>query len=189
MSRRDLWREGEVRIISVTPVSRGVVRPALLTVTTLALIVEGASRYSYVHRFEEVLMVVFVVPLALVTLTRTWKWRSHKIHVTSERIIVEGGVLRHQRSAVEMRDVFATRVDQRVSERLTRRGYVYLETTGAAVPVGLVRHPAALCRLIDAERNAVHSSGDPLDTVYTYEDPEASPYEVLPDEWQRRRFE
>ena len=189
MSRRDLWREGEVRIISVTPVSRGVIRPALLTVTTLALIVEGASRYAYVHRFEEVLMVLFVVPLVLVTLTRTWKWRSHKIHVTNERIIVEGGVLRHQRSAVEMRDVFATRVDQRVTERLTRRGVVYLETTGAAVPIGLVRHPAALCRLIDAERSAFYSQGDPLDTVYTYEDPEASPYEVLPDEWQRRRFE
>jgi membrane protein YdbS with pleckstrin-like domain len=189
MSRRDLWREGEVRIISVTPVSRGVIRPALLTATTLALIVEGAARYSYVHRVEEVLMLVFVVPLALVTLTRTWKWRSHKIHVTNERIIVEGGVLRHQRSAVEMSDIFATRVDQRVAERLARRGFVYLETTGAAVPIGLVRHPAALCRLIDAERNAVYSQGDPLDTVYTYEDPEASAYEVLPDEWQRRRFE
>jgi membrane protein YdbS with pleckstrin-like domain len=161
----------------------------LLTVTTLDLIVEGASRYSYVHRFEDVLMVLFVLPLALVTLTRTWKWRSHKIHVTSERIIVEGGVLRHQRSSVELRDVFATRIDQRVTERLTRRGYVYLETTGAAVPIGLVRHPAALCRLIDAERNTVHSSSDPLDTVYTYEDSAASPYEVLPDEWQRRRFE
>jgi uncharacterized membrane protein YdbT with pleckstrin-like domain len=189
MSRRDLWREGEVRIISVTPVSRGVVRPALLTVTTLALIIEGASRFYYVHRFEEILMVLFVIPLALVTLTRTWKWRSHKIHVTSERVIVEGGVLRRQGSVVELRDVFATRVDQRVAERLMRRGYVYLETAGAAVPVGLVRHPAALCRLIDAERNAAYSSGDPLDTVYTYEDPEASPYEVLPDEWQRRRFE
>jgi hypothetical protein len=81
------------------------------------------------------------------------------------------------------------RANQRVAERLTRRGFVYLETTGAAVPIGLVRHPAALCRLIDAERNAAYSHDDPLDTVYTYEDPEASPYEVLPDAWQRRRFE
>jgi hypothetical protein len=46
-----------------------------------------------------------------------------------------------------------------------------------------------LCRLVDAERNAPAPYGDPLDTVYTYEDPDASPYEVLPDEWQRRRFE
>ena len=46
MSKRDLWREGEVRVISVTPVSRGVLRPSLLTVTTLALIVEGAGRFA-----------------------------------------------------------------------------------------------------------------------------------------------
>ncbi|MGH3733961.1 MAG: PH domain-containing protein [Acidimicrobiales bacterium] len=189
MNRRDPWREGEVPIISVTPVSRGVVRPLLLAVTTLALIIGGSSRYVYVHRFEEVLMILLVLPLALVTLTRTWRWRSHKIHVTNERVMVEGGVLRHQRSSVEMRDVFATRVDQRIRERLYRRGYVYLETAGAAVPIGLVRHPAALCRLIDAERNALHPQGDPFDTVYTYEDPEASLYEVFPDEWQRRRYE
>jgi membrane protein YdbS with pleckstrin-like domain len=189
MSRRGLWREGEIRIISITPVSRGVVRPVLLTITTWALIIEAASRYSFVHRFEEVLTVLLVVPLAIGTITRIWRWRSHKIHVTTERIIIEGGVLRHQQSSVEMRDIFATRVDQRVNERLLRRGYVYLETTSASIPVGLIRHPAALCRLVDAERNAPAPYGDPLDTVYTYEDPDASPYEVLPDEWQRRRFE
>ncbi len=83
-------------MISVTPVSRGVIRPFLLTVTTLALIVEGAARYSYVHRFEEVAHGAFRPSVGAVTLTRTWKWRSHKIHVTNERIIVEGGVMRHQ---------------------------------------------------------------------------------------------
>ena len=93
MSGRDLWREGEVRVISVTPVSRGVVRPFLLTVTTLALIVEGASRYGWVHRYEEWFIVVLVVPFLAVTLTRTWRWRSHKVHVTNERVIIEGGVL------------------------------------------------------------------------------------------------
>lgn len=189
MSRRDLWREGEVRVISVTPVSRGVVRPFLLTVTTLAIIVEGSSRYSIVHRFEELLIVVLVLPMAAVTATRIWRWRSHKVHVTSERVIVEGGVLRHHRTAVELRDVLATRVDQRVSERLARRGYVYLETSGAAIPVGLVRQPSALCRLIDAERLAEYDAGFPLDTVFTYEDPERYQLEVRPDQWQRRRFE
>jgi hypothetical protein len=189
MSRRDLWREGEVRVISVTPVSRGVLRPFLLTVTTLALIVEAAGRFVYVHRYEELLTVIFVLPLLAVTLTRTWRWRSHKIHVTNERVIVEGGVLRHQRTAVELRDVLATRVDQRVSERLTRRGYVYLETPGSTIPVGLVRYPSALCRLIDAERVASEDAGFPLDTVFTYDDPDRYQLEMHPDEWQRRRYE
>jgi membrane protein YdbS with pleckstrin-like domain len=189
MSRRDLWREGEVRVISVTPVSRGVVRPFLLTVTTLALIVEAAARFAYVHRFEELMNVVLVLPLLAVTLTRLWRWRSHKIHVTSERVVIEGGVMRHWRTVVELHDVLATRVDQRVSERLTRRGYVYLETPGSTVPVGLVRYPSALCRLIDAERVASEDSAFPLDTVFTYDDPDHYQLEMRPDEWQRRRYE
>lgn len=178
-----------MRVISVTPVSKGVIRPALLTVTTLALIVEGAARYYDVHRIEEVLLILGVLPLALVTLTRTWQWRSHKIHVTSQRITVEGGVLRHWESSVEMRDVLATTVDQSITDRLSRRGYVYVQSLSSTFPVGLVRHPAALCRLIDAERAVQTYHSDPLDTVYTYEDPDASPYEVLPDQWQRRRYE
>jgi membrane protein YdbS with pleckstrin-like domain len=189
MSRRDLWREGEVRVISVTPVSKGVVRPFLLTVVTLALIVEAAARFVYVHRFEELLSVVFVLPLLAVTLTRIWRWRSHKIHVTNERVIVEGGVMRHQRTTVELRDVLSTRVDQRVSERLTRRGFVFLETPGSTMPVGLVRYPSALCRLIDAERIASDDAGFPLDTVFTYDDPDRYQLEMRPDEWQRRRYE
>lgn len=189
MSSRGLWREGESRVISVTPVSRGVLRPTLFTLTTLALIVEAGARYSFVHHVEGWLELFLVVPLALVTLSRIWRWRSHKVHVTSERVIVEGGVLTRQRTTVEMRDVAATRVDQRVSDRLIRRGFVYLETPLGTVPVGLVRHPDALCRLIDAERTRPSDSDYPFDTVFTYEDPEPSPFQVRPDEWQRRRYE
>jgi len=189
MGRRDLIREGEVRVISVTPVSRGVLRPFLVTLTTIALIVESASRYALVHRFEDWLILVLVGPLGLVTLTRIWRWRSHKVHVTNDRVIIEGGVLRHQRTSIEMRDVLATRVDQRVSERLTRRGYVYLETSAGPLAVGFVRHPAALCRLIDAERREGETYSVPLDTIYTYEDPDPYQLEVRPDEWQRRRHE
>jgi len=189
MSRRVLWREGEVRVISVTPVSRGVVRPLLITITTLALILEAASRYSFIHTAKEWLVVVFVLPLAVVTLTRIWRWRSHKLHVTNDRVIIEGGVLRHQETSIEMRDVMATRVDQRLGERLLRKGYVYLETAVGSIPLGLVRHPSALCRIVDAERLRGDDSTDPFDTLYTYEDPEPFQYEVYPDEWQRRRFE
>jgi hypothetical protein len=109
--------------------------------------------------------------------------------VTNDRVIIEGGVLRHQRTSIEMRDVLATRVDQRVSERLTRRGYVYLETSAGPIAVGFVRHPGALCRLIDAERLVGESYSVPLDTVFTYEDPDPYQLEVRPDEWQRRGYE
>jgi hypothetical protein len=189
MSRRDLWREGEVRVISVTPVSRGVLRPTLLTITTFALIIEAGARYGFVHRAEDWLVVIFVLPLAVVTLTRVWRWRSHKVHVTNDRVIVEGGVLRHQRSSVEMRDVLSSRVDQRLHERFTRRGFVYLDTVVGPIPVGLVRHPGALCRVIDAERLGAYRDDAPLDDVFTYEDPEPQDFDEQPDVWQRRRYE
>ncbi|HVB51066.1 MAG TPA: PH domain-containing protein [Acidimicrobiales bacterium] len=189
MSRRDLWREDEIRVISVTPVSRGVLRPTLVTLTTIALIVEGASRYRDVHRFEDWLLLILVAPLAAVTLTRTWRWRSRKVHVTSDRVIVEGGVLGHQRSSIELRDVLATRVDQRVSERLTRRGFLVLETLAGPVVIGQVRHPSALSRLIDAQRRDQVLRSVPLDTVFSVEGQNYYPGEVRPDEWQRHRYE
>jgi len=51
-----------------------------------------------------------------------------------------------------LRDVIALRVDQRVTERLARRGVVVLETNAGSVMIGKLRHPGALVRLIDAER-------------------------------------
>jgi hypothetical protein len=189
MSRRDLWREGEVRVISVTPVSRGVLRPTLLTITTLALIVEAGARYVFIHRAEDWLIFFFVLPLAVVTLTRVWRWRSHKVHVTSDRVIVEGGVLRHQRSSVEMRDIVSAHVDQRLRERFTRRGFVYLDTVVGPIPVGLVRHPGALCRVIDAERLGPQRDDVPLDTVFAYEDSEPQDFGANSDAWERRRYE
>lgn|GEM_PF-163555 len=189
MSRRDLWREGEIRVISVTPVSRGVLRPTLITLTTIALIIESASRYHFVHQIEDWLLLIMVGPIAMVTLTRTWRWRSHKVHVTNDRVIIEGGVMKHQRSSIELRDVLATRVEQRVSERLTRRGLVSLETLAGPVVIGFVRHPAALARLIDAERRVEVRESVPFDTVFSVEESNYFPREVRPDEWQRRRYE
>lgn len=174
-------------IISVTPVSKGVVRPFLVTVTTIAFIVEGASRFHFVHHFENWFAIVVATPVALVTLTRVWRWRSHKVHVTNSRVVIEGGVMRHQRTSIEMRDIFAIRVDQRVSERLTRRGYVYVETVAGPVSLGLVRHPSALSRMIDAERIGTESDSLPLDTVFTFEDPVPHRLDVYPEErlWRR----
>jgi membrane protein YdbS with pleckstrin-like domain len=184
MSRRLVLREGEEKIISVTPVSRGVVRPVLFVVATVVLVLEGARYISFVHHHKSLIGLIFIGPIVLVTLTRVWRWRSHKVHVTNERIIIEGGVLHHQRSAVELRDVIATRVDQRVTERLTRRGVLLLETAAGPVVLDKVRHPSALCRLIDAERAGHPQQSIPLDTVFSFDEPEHFDYEVRP---RRRR--
>lgn len=192
VTRHGLWRAGEERVISVTPVARGVVRPFLLTVTTVAMIAVGATRYPFVHATEWWLLLVAAGPFAVVTMTRTWRWRSFKVHVTNERVVLEGGVSRRTRSSIELRDVYASRVDQRVLERIARRGLVVLETGGGPVVLGLLREPGALCRLIDAERSSQH---DPVGSVTARRDFDAhrgtaSRYaSPRPAEWRPRRYE
>jgi membrane protein YdbS with pleckstrin-like domain len=171
------WREGEVAVISVTPVARGLARPVLSLVTAVVLVHYGA-RLNLIHEHEPLLMLVVAGPCLLVVLTRLWRWRSHKIRVTSERVIVEGGVLRHYRSLVELRDVIAIRVEQRFVERVARRGSVILETSAGPLDVGRVHHPAALCRLIEAERAGNQQIDLPLDTVFEYGQPDPYDFQV-----------
>ena len=187
MSNRIILREGEVPIISVTPVAHGLVRPMVSAVVFAALIIFGAEHVHLIHQHEMLLGLIFAGPFALVALTRAWRWRSHKVHVTNERIILEGGVLHHRRSTLELSDVVAMRVDQRVSERLTRRGVIFLETAGGPIVLGKVRHPGALCRLIDTERANRGSSPLPFDTVFEYEEPDPFDHEVRPQRRRERR--
>ncbi|MGD0852445.1 MAG: PH domain-containing protein [Acidimicrobiales bacterium] len=180
MAPKMILRDGEVKIISVTPVARGTVRPCLAAIIMLGLVIFGAKYVHLIHEHEMLLGLILAGPFALVVLTRTWRWRSHKVHITNERIIVEGGVLHHQRSTVDLRDVVALRVDQRVSERLTRRGIVVLETNAGSIMIGKLRHPGALVRLVDAERANNQIDPVPFDTVFGYDEPDPFDYEVRP---------
>ncbi len=180
MAPRLTLRDGEMKIISVTPVARGTVRPCLAGIVVLAAVIYGAKHVEFIHEHQLWFGLILAGPFALVALTRTWRWRSHKVHVTNERIMVEGGVLHRHRSTVDLRDVVALRVDQRVSERLTKRGVVVLDTNGGAVIIGKLRHPGALVRLIDAERANNQIDPVPFDTVFGYEDAAPFDYEVRP---------
>jgi hypothetical protein len=84
--------------------------------------------------------------------------------------------------------VVALRVDQRVSERLTRRGLIVLETNAGSILIGKLRHPGALVRLIEAERANNQIDPVPFDTVFGYEDPEPFDYEVRPRRQRGDRF-
>lgn len=180
MARRTTWRDDEIRVISVTPPARGLFWPLLSTITAAGLIRYGASHIGLMYQHEALLLLVLAGPCLLLVATRTWRWRSHKIHVTNQRVVVEGGVANRYRSSVELRDVIATRVDQRVYERALRRGTASLETAAGTLAVGRVRHPAALCRLIDVERSRFGTERIPFDTVFEYENPETPDYEVNP---------
>ncbi len=152
MSRRLVLEVGEKPVISVTPVPRGLAAPALSLIVLEAIVVALAGRWGLLHRHEAVAVVTVGVIPALVVATRSWRWRSHKIFVTTQRIVVQGGVLARHSSQVNLSDVFATHADQTFGERLRRRGVVIVETSGGSVTLGPVRHPAALRRLVDRAR-------------------------------------
>ena len=147
-----MLRDGEQRVISVTPVSRGVLRPAILAFALVATIRYAADSLHGLVRYQGPLNVVLVGPVLVVVATRLWRWRSDKIHVTTQRIVVEYGVTRRIRTAVELRDVVFVRTQGGLGERLIGRGSVVIETVAGPWLVGTIRHPAALVRLIDAER-------------------------------------
>ena len=181
MARRLVLRENEVRVISVTPVGRGFVRPGFAFLTAVIVVQYGVGRWSFVQAHHWFLLLTLSSPGLVVTLTRLWRWRSHKVHVTSERVVVEGGVVNHFTTSIELRDVIATRVEQLLHERLSRRGIVVLETASGSIVVGRVRHPAALCRLIDRERLQARWDEAAFDTVFEFEDP------VPPNLWSPPR--
>jgi membrane protein YdbS with pleckstrin-like domain len=183
MARRMPWRDGEVRIVSVTPVARGVFAPCAAAVVLAATVVVGARYWSWLHRESGWAALVLVGPALILVATRTWRWRSHKVHVTSARVVTEGGVARRYRQSVELGDVHAVRVEQGVRDRMIRRGTIHLETAAGTVDLGRLRHPAALVRLIERER-AVPSPRPPFDTVFEYEDPAVRGYDVDP-RWRR----
>jgi hypothetical protein len=180
MGRRLVWREGEESLISVTPVSQGLFRPLLSFVTVIALVQFGSRHVHVIDTHEWLLFLILGGPCLLVFLTRTWRWRSYKVHVTNERIVAEGGVARHFRSSVELQDVIASHVEQGVTERFMRRGSVLLDTPIGTLDIGRVRHPAALCRLIDLQRSRYRNEPVPLDTVFEYERPDPHDYVLNP---------
>lgn len=183
MSRRADYREGEVRVVSLTPVPRGVYRPALAALVAITAVALG-DHYLAVARDHLAWAVgVLVGPPVLLLATRTWRWRSHKVVVTTERVVVEGGVARRHRASVELADVASVRVEQRVADRLSRSGTVLLETPAGTLSLGRLRHPAAVVRVIERERGP-RDAGPPLDAVFGYESPDQRGYQPDP-RWRR----
>jgi uncharacterized membrane protein YdbT with pleckstrin-like domain len=178
MAKKSRWREGEEHVISVTPVGWGLWAPALATVLACVLVWLGVTHVHVFDEYRVALAAVLVLPCLGILATRTWRWRSHKIHLTSQRIIVEGGVLQHSRSEVELHDLVKTRVSQRLRDRLARRGVIVVETPAGILNLGMVRHPAALCRLIDNERRTYLVDDVAYDTVFDFDAPQDHDFDM-----------
>ena len=161
MSQRLRLENGEALVISVTPVPKGVAAPVVLFLLVEGLVIWLATLWSLLHRYEGIALVVAGILPALVMATRAWRWRSDKVTLTTQRVVIVGGVFARHSTQVNLGDVFATHADQSFGERLRCRGVVKLETSAGSVTLPAVRHPAALRRLVDRTRRGFASSQSP----------------------------
>lgn len=153
--RRQL-REGEFDVVTVTPISIGVVGPLIAVLVTIGALWAAAATWHWVNHNSSWLSAILVFPLAVLLAGRTWRWRSRKILVTSQRVLHESGVLRRHTSSVELIDIVATQVDQRWHERVSRRGVIQLETAAGTFVTDRLRRPDALCRVIEHQRQQLN---------------------------------
>jgi len=146
---------GPRTVITVTPVAWGLSSPGIITATLGGLVWWAAQHVHFVHRYEAVILAIVAGPAALVLGTRTWRWRSHHIRLTTLDIRSEGGILRRREQRINLADIVTTSIDRRGLDRLRRTGVVTLHTATAEFVLGALRHPDALVRLIDAERRSL----------------------------------
>jgi len=148
-------RDGEYRVVAITPIARGVAVPLLITLVAIAIVVVASNTWHWVGVHSTIIAAVLVGPCALILGGRLWRWRSHKIIVTNQRVLVVGGVANRRQRAIELIDVVSVGVDQRWHERIARRGHVIVETTTGVVVLERVRRPDALWRVIDHQRQQI----------------------------------
>ena len=152
MSPRLRLENGEALVIRVTPVPLGLLPPLVVFVVLEGAIMYLSTLWMFLHRHEAIALTIVGLLPALVIVTRSWRWRSYKITLTTQRVLIDGGVLARHSTQINLSDVFATHAEQSLVERLRRRGVVILETPAGTVTLPAVRHPAALRRLVDRSR-------------------------------------
>ncbi len=180
MSRRFVVGDGERVVISVTPTAWGVRLPAFTTLMSLVLVIAAAVKIAFVHRHEALALLVLCLPPALWWATRLVRWRSHKVHVTTEQVAVVGGVLRRESFRIAIDQILTLEVRQRLHQRLRRQGIIELVTKHDTVTLGPVRHPDALARMIEQQRRRQHPQSVSYDALFEPTIPETT--------WDRNPF-
>ncbi len=154
VSRRFAVGNGERVVVSVTPSAWGVRVPAVAVLVAVTTVVGAGLKISLVHHYESEVLVALVGPPTLWWATRIARWRSHKIYVTSEQVVVEGGVLHRESFRVPIDSLVTVEVRQRLHQRVRRQGIIELVTTHDTVTLGPVHHPDALARVIEQQRRS-----------------------------------
>lgn len=149
--------EGEAVVVDVRAHGWALARP----ITLAAAVVAGAGFAASVHvPLAVAWALVGLVTLAVVNLlARYARWRARWLMVTTERVILQRGVLARRGREIPLSQISDVSYRQRLLERLVRAGELRIESAGrdsAEVFAGVPR-PAAVEREITrllAERRA-----------------------------------
>jgi len=155
MRRQRELRDGEVVIVTVHPISRGLFGPLVVSMVSMAVVSLGNATWRWFHHVSAWATFVLIVPPVAVLAMRTLRSRSNTIVVTNQRVWVSTGVLTTSRSVLDLATVMITRVDQNFFDRLAKRGTVVIETTQNSWALARIRRPDALRRVIDHQRSQV----------------------------------
>jgi uncharacterized membrane protein YdbT with pleckstrin-like domain len=148
-------RDDEHSVVSVTPVAEGLTGPIVAMAVAAGAVMVADHYLSWARHQALALSLVLVTPCAALLAMRAWRWRSQRVTVTNQRVVVVSGLANRRRRSVELLDVIAVRVDQRWLERPLKRGDVTLETAAGPFDLGSLRHPDALARVIEYQRELV----------------------------------
>lgn len=180
-------RPGETVIVRVTARPRGLAWPVVATLVAVAGVVATMHFWIAARHWAALVTAVVIVPPSAVLGARLWRARSHKITVTSERVLASSGVARRHQASVLLRDVIAVHTEQSTLERLTRRGIVILDTPHGSLSLERCRRPDALARVIDFQRGQmVEASYAVLDQASELE--EAREFGLISDDEHDERW-
>jgi len=166
------WLDDEVHIVSVNPVPFGLAGPVLSFAAFVSLLVAGYESFGLVRQHIFPVALVVLGPTALVIATRTWRWQSHRVTVTSHRIVISRGTIRRRDEFVPLEFLVGVHTQRRLRDRLARRGGVTIETHQGPLFLGYFRHPDSLVRVIQHQRDAFARDSIPLDTSFDFEMPQ-----------------
>ncbi len=169
--RTNDWQEDEMLIVSVSPIPFGLVGPVLSFAAIASLLVAGYQSVGFIRQHVLPIGLIVLGPTLLLVATRTWRWRSHRVLVTSHRVQILSGTIKRHRDSVYFEYLVGVHTQKRVRDRLARRGGVTLETHQGPVHLGYFRHPDSLVRVIQHQRDAYSRDSIPLDTTFDFEMP------------------
>jgi membrane protein YdbS with pleckstrin-like domain len=152
VATRTQLREDEELVVTVTAAPFGVTGPAFVTALAIAAVVGLRFEWSFAHAHVAWFAGILVGPCVVVLAGRVWRWRSHRIVVTTQRVRTNAGATRRRSSSYEIAAVVAVHIDQGRMERLRRKGRVLLEVEGGMVALERVKRPDALGRVIEHQR-------------------------------------